>query len=117
MDELILPLLERYQPEMLLISYGFDPHWSDPLGHLLLSATGYFELINHLTRYADENCAGKIALFLEGGYSLDAAAACSRMVVAALLGLEDKDSMGQSPYPEGNLWRRMSEQAHHIWRI
>jgi acetoin utilization deacetylase AcuC-like enzyme len=37
MDTTILPLLDRFKPEMLLVSYGFDPHWSDPLGHLLLS--------------------------------------------------------------------------------
>ena len=41
MDELILPLLVQKQPQMLLVSFGFDPHWLDPLGHLLLTAEGY----------------------------------------------------------------------------
>jgi acetoin utilization deacetylase AcuC-like enzyme len=117
MDELILPLLVRYRPEMILVSYGFDTHWSDPLGHLLLTADGYHKLISSLVSFAQRHCAGKLALFLEGGYNLDAGAACSRSVVAALLGQNEVDSLGPSPYPEGTLWRGMLERAHKLWGI
>ena len=117
MDEMIVPLLEEYCPEMVLVSYGFDAHWSDPLGHLLLSASGYQSLIKRLISFADSYSRGRLALFLEGGYNLDAGASCSRSLVAALLGKEDKDSLGFAPYPESTLWRRMLKQAHQIWRI
>ena len=117
MDRLILPLLNRYQPEMVLVSYGFDPHWSDPLGHLQLSAKGYGDLIASLVAWIDTACGGRIALFLEGGYDLDAAAACSQAVVAALLGEAWVDSLGPSPRPEGKSWQAVVQLGREIWGL
>lgn len=116
MQEGILPLLDRFGPEMLLISYGFDPHWKDPLGNLLLSAAGYSGLIRMLADWADRYCEGKIALFLEGGYDLQAAAACAQGAVAALLDAEWDDPIGPSPYLESQDWRAMLAQAKGIWQ-
>lgn len=96
MKEFILPLLDRFQPEMLLISYGFDPHFDDPLGNLQLTSAGYGSLIEQLVNWADRNCLGRIALFLEGGYDLRAASACSLSVVASLLGQEPVDRYDQA---------------------
>ncbi|MBN1668167.1 MAG: histone deacetylase [Anaerolineales bacterium] len=112
----ILPLLDRFGPQMLLVSYGFDPHWKDPLGNLLLSAAGYAELIAALVDWADRYCEGKIALFLEGGYDLQAAAACAQGSVAALLGRSWEDPLGPSPYLESQNWRQMLAQAKNIWK-
>jgi len=117
MDEAILPLLDRFGPDMILVSYGFDTHWRDPLGHLLLSAAGYGELVASLTRWADHNCGGRIALFLEGGYDLEAGRACAQGVVAALLGQEFEDPLGPAPNPETNAWKRMLQQARQIWKL
>lgn len=116
-NKAILPLLSRFDPEMILVSYGFDTHWRDPLGNLLLSAKAYGELISQLTQWADENANGRIALFLEGGYDLQAAAACSHAVVAAMLGLDYKDSIGPPPSPEGNAWKEMFERVKKIWEL
>jgi hypothetical protein len=117
MDSPILPLLDGFSPEMILVSYGFDPHWSDPLGNLRLSAGGYGQLIGSLASWADKNCQGRIALFLEGGYNLDAARACSLAVVASLLGktlpeLPGKE-FGPSPDPEGTAWPAYVRQARY----
>lgn len=117
LDRVILPLLERYQPEMLMVSFGFDTHWRDPLGSLLLSAEGYARLIGALAEYADRNCAGRIALFLEGGYDLNAASVCSRAVTAALLGVEWKDPLGPSPHLEGQGWQGVIAQVCQIWGL
>jgi acetoin utilization deacetylase AcuC-like enzyme len=121
MDSLILPLLDRFSPEMILVSYGFDPHWSDPLGNLRLSANAYGQLIDRLVRWADENCHGRIALFLEGGYDLDAARACSLAVVASLLGKPLPDLPGKafepSPDPEGTAWLPYVRQARQLWGL
>jgi len=117
MDELILPLLERYHPEMVLVSYGFDPHWRDPLGHLQLSARGYGDLITRLVAWADGACGGRVALFLEGGYDLDAASACSQAVVAALLGKMWDDPLGPSPKPEGKSWQTTLRRSREIWGL
>ncbi len=117
MDSLILPLLKGYDPEMILVSFGFDPHWRDPLGSLLLSAAGYGKLIERLTNYADENAQGKIALFLEGGYDLDAGAACSQAAVAALIAQQYDDPLGPSPQEESRYWMVMAQRAREIWNL
>jgi acetoin utilization deacetylase AcuC-like enzyme len=116
LDEFIMPLLEGFNPQMILVSYGFDPHWLDPLGQLLLTADGYGRLISKLCNWADIHCAGKIALFLEGGYDLKAGSACSLAVVAAMLGKPWKDAY-PCQYQEGNTWQIIMERAHSIWKL
>jgi acetoin utilization deacetylase AcuC-like enzyme len=117
MQELILPLLDQFRPEILLTSVGFDPHWRDPLGHLLLSASGYGDLIAALTSWADDHCDGKLALFLEGGYDLDAGAACIQSWVAALMGSAWQDRLGVSPREEGDSWKDVRRRALEIWKL
>jgi acetoin utilization deacetylase AcuC-like enzyme len=117
LDDFILPLLARYQPEMILISYGFDPHWSDPLGHLLLSAHGISEGVRRIVNLADTYCQGKLAVFLEGGYNLEAAAACTLGVTAALLGEPFSDPLGKAPYAETQTWQHMVKEARSLWRV
>jgi acetoin utilization deacetylase AcuC-like enzyme len=117
MDELILPSLGRYNPEMLLISAGFDPHWRDPLGYLQLSARGYGYLIGKLNDWAGKNCLGRIALFLEGGYDLPALRACGQACVSKLLGMECQDSLGESPYQETDRWKQVLLAAKTIWQV
>lgn len=117
MDQLILPLLDRFSPEILLVSVGFDSHWLDPLGSLMLSAAGFGELIKKLTAWADQKCSGKIALFLEGGYDLEAGAACILASVAALLDKTWQDPIGPSPRPEGKSWPTVVQRALDIWHL
>ncbi len=117
MHTLILPLLERFAPEMILVSFGFDPHWRDPLGSLILSAAGYGNLITNLVDFADAHCGGRIALILEGGYDLDAAAACGQSAVAALLKHPWQDPLGPAPQPESSHWLVMERRAREIWGI
>ena len=117
MSEVILPLLDRYQPEILLVSAGFDPHWRDPFGHLLLTASGYSFLISELVNWADHHCSGKIVLVFEGGYDLSAISACAQGVVAALLKKEFEDWLGSSPYPEGKSWKNVIQKAKAIWNL
>lgn len=118
MEELLMPLLNRYQPEMILVSYGFDPHWRDPLGSLLLSASGFHNLVKALTTWADDHCKGRIAVFLEGGYDLEAARVCSLAVVAALLNKPWQDDLGSSPNNvEREYWKTMVQQAKQLWKL
>ena len=117
MEEFILPLLERYRPEALLVSVGFDVHWRDPLGSLRLSAQGLSALIRSLTQFADRHCAGHIALFLEGGYDLQAGSACAQGSVAGLLGLPFTDPLGPAPGAEGEHWRSWLSRARAQWGL
>lgn len=116
MDELILPILDRTMPEMVLVSYGFDTHWLDPLGQLLLTADNYGSMVKKLCDWADSHCDGKIGLFLEGGYDLHAAEACSLAVVQAMLKQPWTDPF-PCPYEENRGWKVTLQQAKLIWEL
>jgi acetoin utilization deacetylase AcuC-like enzyme len=115
LNELIIPLLDGFYPQMILVSVGYDPHWRDPLGSLLLSASGFYQLIAGLTRWADGQCQGKIALVLEGGYDLQAGEACALAWVGALLSQPCEDAIGPAPNAESLQWKVMLNAAHQIW--
>jgi acetoin utilization deacetylase AcuC-like enzyme len=115
MDEVIIPLINKFSPEIILVSVGFDIHWMDPLGQLMVTAQGYRHLIKRLTEWADENCSGKIVLFLEGGYDLNAGASCAQAFVSALLNIPWKDSLGASSKSESDQWMPILKRALEIW--
>ena len=67
----VIPRLEAYRPQIILISAGFDGHKDDPSGGLKLSDEDYFTLTKLLMRVAKKFCGGKIVSVLEGGYQLE----------------------------------------------
>lgn len=109
--KVILPQLDRAKPQMLLISFGFDAHFLDPLGNLQLTGKGYYRLIRELKGWADDSCQGRIALFLEGGYDLRAGRICGGAAAAALLGEEWQDPLELPPQPENDAWREVVDEA------
>jgi acetoin utilization deacetylase AcuC-like enzyme len=116
-DDVILPLVQRYGPQMILVSVGFDTHWKDPLANQLLSAAGYAGIIAELARLADETCGGRIALYLEGGYDLEAGAACMVGAVSEMLNREWTDPLGPSPHAEREAWGAVIQKIRAIWQI
>ena len=99
--EIIEPAAERFAPDLLLVSAGFDAHWCDPLAGLQLSHTGYSHLMQTLTRIAQRQCGGKLALTLEGGYNPGALADGVLTIFRVLLGeAEWPDPIGPAPHPE-----------------
>jgi acetoin utilization deacetylase AcuC-like enzyme len=70
----ILPSLDDFGPEMILISAGFDAHEDDPLSGARLSTGMYAEMTEMLAGAADRHSGGRILSLLEGGYDLDALA-------------------------------------------
>ncbi len=116
-EQVVLPLLERYQPEMVLVSYGSDAHWRDPLAQQLASADNYGQLIDMLRQWCDLNCNGRLAVFLEGGYDLEAGQACTLAVTQALLGEPWQDPLGPAPRLEGDEWEAVIDQARILWGL
>jgi acetoin utilization deacetylase AcuC-like enzyme len=116
-DEIIIPLLDRFKPDMILMSVGFDAHWKDPLGHQLASSGGYADIVRLLSLWADTHCQGRIAIFLEGGYDLEAGATSALAITQALLGKSWKDPLGKSSTPEDGRWVALVEQAKELWRL
>jgi acetoin utilization deacetylase AcuC-like enzyme len=84
-NELILPALEDFRPDFILISAGFDAHRADPLAQLMLVEADYAWVTERLMACAARHCQGRIVSALEGGYDLDALAASAAAHVRALL--------------------------------
>lgn len=60
-----------FQPDLVLISAGFDAHELDPIGGMLITSDGYYKLTEITARFAQKHCGGRIISFLEGGYSFN----------------------------------------------
>ena len=71
-SEVITPLAQRFKPQLLLVSAGFDAHWHDPLAQLSVSLTGFTHMLRGLVRLSEEFCGGRMVTILEGGYDLPA---------------------------------------------
>jgi acetoin utilization deacetylase AcuC-like enzyme len=82
----LLPVLDAFQPQLLLLSAGFDAHVRDPLAQLRLEADDFGWLTRELAALADRHAQGRIVSLLEGGYDLAALRECSVAHVAALRG-------------------------------
>jgi len=80
----IVPALDEFAPDALLISAGFDAHHGDPLAQIQLSEACFEEMTRRLVDVAERCCAGRVISALEGGYELRA---LGRSVVHHLLGL------------------------------
>lgn len=72
--KIVMPILEQYEPDVMLVSLGLDAHYLDPLASLTLSSRGFMEILTLLNDLAGERCQGRIAFYLEGGYNLHALA-------------------------------------------
>ena len=77
----VIPVLEQYRPELLLISAGFDAHERDPLAGMRMTTAGYAQLTTRLIAAADRLCDGRIVFVTEGGYDTSALAECCQTVV------------------------------------
>ncbi|WP_223427857.1 histone deacetylase family protein [Tateyamaria pelophila] len=81
----VLPALHAFQPELILISAGFDAHQDDPLAQLNWTVDTYTQMTDMLTDAARTLCNGRVVSVLEGGYDLDALAACARAHIKSLI--------------------------------
>ncbi|MDR0779225.1 MAG: histone deacetylase family protein [Pseudomonadales bacterium] len=68
----VLPVLDAFRPQLLLVSAGFDAHRDDPLGGLCLDESTYAWLGATLRAIAQQHCQGRLLSVLEGGYNLSA---------------------------------------------
>jgi acetoin utilization deacetylase AcuC-like enzyme len=70
--DVVIPAVERFVPEWILVSAGFDPHRHDPLAAMNVTEYGFSMLSRAMLKLAETYCGGKIAFLLEGGYDLAA---------------------------------------------
>ena len=105
-DEILYPIAIRFQPEIILVSAGFDAHWNDPLASLNLSLIGYAHICHTLYTMANELCDGRLIYTLEGGYHLNVLAHAVANTFRVLLELPESqftDPLGPSPNDESSV--------------
>lgn len=96
--QVLWPVADRFKPEVVLLSAGFDAHWQDPLAEMQLSAGAYSDLNREVIEIADTYCDGRLVAVQEGGYNLDAVAQCASTLVFNLTGSNTVvDSLGEPP--------------------
>ena len=81
----ILPRLDDFAPDLLIISAGFDAHFRDPLGGLNLSEADFAWVTERLVALAARRCGGRVVSLLEGGYDLEGLARSAAAHVGALM--------------------------------
>jgi acetoin utilization deacetylase AcuC-like enzyme len=84
-ERVVLPALDAFAPQLVIISAGFDAHRLDPLAGLELEANDYAWITRHLVELAGRHAGGCVVSSLEGGYNLDALRESTAAHVAALI--------------------------------
>ncbi len=98
--EILVPIARLFQPELILISAGYDAHWADQIAMMEMSVRGFADIVTVIKELADELCGGRLLVTLEGGYHLEALAYGVKATLAVLLGNSAVDDpLGQSRYP------------------
>ncbi|OIQ99726.1 histone deacetylase-like amidohydrolase [mine drainage metagenome] len=91
----MLPAIERFAPELMIISAGFDAHHLDTLAGLKFTDEDFRWITEELLAIAEASCAGRVVSILEGGYSLEGLASGTAAHVRALMGSAAKPSAGR----------------------
>jgi acetoin utilization deacetylase AcuC-like enzyme len=94
-EKIIVPVVRRYQPQLIMVSAGYDIHWADELAQMQVTTTGIADIVRFIRQLADELCQGKIVIALEGGYNLEALSTSIKATFDVLMGKKDiEDKLG-----------------------
>jgi acetoin utilization deacetylase AcuC-like enzyme len=113
-SKIVSSVLDRFQPQLILVSAGFDGHYKDPLGGLSLTHAGYASAAASLMLASERWCGGKICFILEGGYSPQGLKDCSRAVLMEM----QKQRPDELSIREGAVFKEISRRAakHSRWK-
>ncbi|MFU8796255.1 MAG: histone deacetylase [Dehalococcoidia bacterium] len=112
-DEVLIPVARRFQPELILVSAGFDAHWADHLAMMRATIRGFARMTIILKKLADELCQGRLVFTLEGGYNLRVGAFSVKAMFDVLTG----DTEIQDPLGEPSTARKPEGFDDHIKQI
>ena len=110
-NQIVVPIAQQYKPQFILVSVGFDGHYTDPVAGLSLSASCYLKTFSHVLSLASQFCKGKLVAILEGGYSLNYIGKIATAIIAKMAGVpyifQDKPPVASA---------KVKEQAEKIIR-
>ena len=117
-NEVLVPVARRFQPQLILVSAGFDAHWADQLAMMRVTITGFAQMVMILKNLAAELCQGRLIFTLEGGYNLRVVSSSIKAIFDVLLGnSEIDDPLGEAEMrkPEGfDEHIEAIKEIHHI---
>eukprot|EP00268_Persea_americana_P030105 TRINITY_DN29159_c1_g1_i1.p1 TRINITY_DN29159_c1_g1~~TRINITY_DN29159_c1_g1_i1.p1 ORF type:complete len:431 (-),score=92.91 TRINITY_DN29159_c1_g1_i1:267-1559(-) len=96
-EEVIAPCAQRFRPDIILVSAGYDAHVLDPLAGLQFSTGTYYMLASNIKQLARELCHGRCVFFLEGGYNLQSLSYSVADTFRALIGEPSSASQFDDP--------------------
>lgn len=99
-NDIVVPAGREYQPELILISCGFDIYKGDPLGLMEVTPAGFAYLTRSLVKLAEEVCGGKLLVTLEGGYDLNGQRDGAMAVLSELFGKTLNSGYGSNLDPQ-----------------
>ncbi len=119
--QLLAPVIADYDPQLLLISAGFDAHARDPLAGMLLASETYPRMLEALVSAWDGGGRGRLGLLLEGGYDLQGLEQSLGATLRGLLSAEgapspDAETARASSRHESELWSALT-QAKRFWKL
>ena len=97
-DQVVIPAIERFKPDIIAVASGFDSSYLDPLGRMMLTAEGYRTLTSKLMNVAEKVCGGRLMMTHEGGYNAVYSPFCGLFVLQELSGVKKLDD----PFRHGN---------------
>ena len=104
MHRVVLPALRDFAPDVIVVASGFDASAADPLGRMMVTATGYRQLTALLLEVAGELCDGRVMMTHEGGYSPVYVPYCGLAVLEQMSGVKtgvpDEIGAGYDALPE-----------------
>ncbi len=103
--QVLAPIADRFHPQLILVSAGFDAHWRETQTDtgidrpgMLLSTAGFAKLNQMIMDIANAQCAGRLILVQEGGYDIDSLSSCVATCINLLLGGDEVvDNEGPAP--------------------
>jgi acetoin utilization deacetylase AcuC-like enzyme len=114
--QVVAPIVEQYRPQFILVSAGFDGHFSDTVAELSLTVNGYMRTFRHILDYASKLCQGKLAVLLEGGYNLNVIGKIATGVVAEMAGIQ-RSFTAESPFIDKRVEKQAEKVIEEVKRI
>ena len=103
LDQIVGPCIDRFRPDIIIASAGYDAHWRDPLAGCTWRDSTYHAVCTTLRQLAEKHCEGRLVLLLEGGYDLRGLSQGAADSFGALLGMPpaaaDADEQALLPEP------------------
>lgn len=118
-EQIVAPATKRFRPNLIMVSAGYDNHWSDPLANMTVTVTGFARMTKIIKELADELCQGRLVCSLEGGYNLTALAESVKATFEVLLGndnIEDGSDTTQQEYtaPDISMLIKKIREVHAL---